>query len=105
NPAYTCGVILTLAIGIAGVTAMFSIVHGVLLKPLPYPEADRLVAIWDDDEQYYGRSWPTAADVQALKEAARAFERVGVYREGTHLLEADDGIESEYIRSASVDAD
>jgi predicted permease len=45
QPGYACAVIGTLGLGIGATTAMFSIVHGVLLKPLPYGEGDRLVLV------------------------------------------------------------
>src|SRR2546430_15882238 len=42
---FTLVAVLTLAIGIGGTTAVFSVVNGILLRPLPYPDQDRLVAL------------------------------------------------------------
>src|SRR5262249_45993282 len=51
NPGFTIVAILTLAIGIGATTTVFSVVDGILIKPLPYPDADRLVGVWQAARQ------------------------------------------------------
>src|SRR5712664_2443602 len=73
NPAFALTAVLTLSLGIGGSTAMFTIIHSVLLKPLEYPDPDRLV-------QISGGS--TIGRYEEIKAAARSYSELGVFMIG-----------------------
>src|SRR3954451_3223672 len=84
SPAYAAVTILTLALGIGANTAIFSVVNGVLLKPLPYPRADRLQFISSTFPNLgFDRFWISVPEWSEFKERNRSFQAVGGYREGS----------------------
>ena len=46
TPGFTAVAILTLGLGLGACTAIYTVVHGVLLRPLPYPQPDRIMQLW-----------------------------------------------------------
>ena len=83
NPGYTLVTVLTLALGIGANTAIFSVVNGVVLKPLPYPNPSRLVYI---TSQFPGlgfdQFWVSAPEFIEFRERNQSFQDVGAYRAG-----------------------
>ena len=110
SPGFAATVLLTLAIGIGANTAVFSVVDGVLLKPLPYPDSNRLVALWLDAPGAAGLSNFEAglrlspSMYFTFAENNHAFQSLGVWVPSTanvtgiaqpeqaHTLEISDGI-------------
>ena len=83
-PLFTAVAVLTLAIGIGANTAIFSVVEGVLLKPLPYPRSDELVTL-DHAAPGINLAHAGAAPFQyfTYREESRVFQDVGLWNTGT----------------------
>ncbi len=78
NPGFTAAVVLTLALGIGANTAMFSVVEGVVLAPLPYREPDRLVMVFESNLRFLqdSISYPNFQDWQRN---AGSFQQMAAY--------------------------
>jgi putative ABC transport system permease protein len=82
-PSFTAIALATIAIGIGANTAIFSVVNGVLLKPLPYPDAERLVGLWHTAPiQGIQRVNMAAFLYFTYRDQSRAFEDVGLWDNG-----------------------
>ena len=85
TPAFSLTVILTLALGIGATTAVFSLVEGILLRPLPYHNPDKLVILGDHLEGGSGIS-VTAREIGSYANATRAFASMGGYAGASYEL-------------------
>jgi putative ABC transport system permease protein len=92
NPAFTIVAILTLALGIGATTAMFTVVDGVVLKSLRYPDAQRIVAIdtrWTDSGKEIPRT--TGGDILDLRGATASFDAFSYYFGGAMGVQLSHG--------------
>jgi len=83
NPFFTTVAVLTLALGIGANTVMFSLVNGVLLKPLPYPDSDRLVSLFENQREQ-GQDFVnlTAPGFMDWRAQSTVFEDFAAYEPG-----------------------
>ena len=80
HPGFTAIAILTLAVGIGANSTIFSAVNALLLKPLPFPELDRVVAIWDKDPiRGYEHNEVAFANYIDLRDQNQSFEKLALY--------------------------
>ena len=92
SPAFSIVAILTLALGIGATSAIFSVVNGVLLRPLPYPDADALVRI-NEIVPKYGQFSVAPANFLDWRSQATSFEHIAAYSGGTVTFNAAEGPE------------
>ena len=103
SPLVATVAVLTLAIGIGLNTAVFSLVNAVLLRPLPYPDSERLVWITPYDERCGQDTFASRGDYLVWRQQTHVFERMAAY--GTQDLNLIVGGEASQERVASIGGD
>ncbi len=79
SPRFTIPAVLALALGIGATSAIFSVVRGVMLKPLPYPDPDRIVVVWENNlRRNRPRNVVGAANFVEWRERNRSFDHLGM---------------------------
>jgi putative ABC transport system permease protein len=101
HPVFTLTAVLTLAIGIGANTAIFSVVNAVLLRPLPFPEPERLVTVWGHHAAI-GRETASLPDFLDWRRESRSFAGMAA-RANTQFILTGAG-EPEVVRGALVTA-
>ncbi len=93
--AFTGAAVLTLALGIAGTTAMFALIEGVLLRPLPVHEQDKLIIAWKEVRTSSSVQYPFGnTEIETVAESSQLLEKAaGVTRNGVgRSVVTDDGV-------------
>ncbi|MGH9174318.1 MAG: ABC transporter permease, partial [Vicinamibacterales bacterium] len=102
--AFTGAAVLTLALGIAGTTVMFALIQGVLLRPLPVLEQDRLIVAWKEAKTSASARYPFGnTEIEALAEASQLLAvAAGVTRNGVGRTVVTDRGQSSYANVGLV---
>src|SRR5215510_7866041 len=87
KPGFAIVSALTLAIGIGANTAIFSLVNGLLLRPLPYSDSERLVIIWTHSPgANVAQDWPSPGQYAAVKSGTSVLEDIAIAQGGSMAM-------------------
>ena len=103
SPGFTAVALATLTLGIGATTAVFGVVNAALLRPLPYPDADRLVRVQEERPIMRGREMPafmTSATLEAWREDPQTLDQIAGYSDRTFTYL--DAAEPVRVRGATV---
>jgi putative ABC transport system permease protein len=89
NPGFSFIAIATLALGIGGITAMFSAFDTILIRPLPYADADRLVMVWDNLNRKGTKSYPAPAEWLTWRRDNTVFADIALTQPAAATLSGD----------------
>ena len=93
TPAFTVVAVSTLALGIGAATAVFSVANGVLLRPLPYADAEDVVTVWASWDNFPDKTWLSVPEYQLFHQENRAFVDLALYRTGSAIFTSADAPE------------
>jgi putative ABC transport system permease protein len=100
SPVFGVTAIAVVALGIGAATAIFSVVYGVMLRPLPFHDPSRLVTVWLTRAS--GRLFPSAADAAELRQLRGVFTDVALVRSSNINLSLIGDVEPQRLQSARV---
>jgi predicted permease len=103
-PGFTAAALLTLALGIGGTAAIFSVVRAVVLEPLPYRDPERLVAVWETNRGGKVRNVIAPANFVAWRERTRTLDNLGMVGPAnvTMIIDGQPDPASGHVFSADV---
>ncbi|MEN3333015.1 MAG: hypothetical protein V7641_2380 [Blastocatellia bacterium] len=105
TPGFTLVAVITLALGIGANTAIFSIINGVLLRPLAFHDADRLFMLWTDNPTWqlgFHELPPANSDLPEWRASATSFEQIAAFQ--SHLADLSDDGDPERVGGVDISA-
>lgn len=100
-PGFTAVALVTLALAIGATTAIFSVARGVLLRPLPYPDADRIVRVWETSPEGATRNVVSSGNYLDWRDRATSLSAIGALGQSVDRALTGDG-EPSRVRTASI---
>ncbi len=108
SPAFTAVAVLTLALGIGANTAIFSVVEGTLLRPLPFPQADRLVRLYEAEDENGARGTTLNMSEQTLRQWSEfghdIFEDIAAATGANVIFGVPNGEPAQNVQAARISA-
>jgi putative ABC transport system permease protein len=101
SPGFTVAALLTLALGIGANTAIFSVVNELLLRPLPYPDAERLVMLWEVTPEGRHQNTTSRANFRSWREQSKSFEGMAAFSDQRLSLSGDGNPEEVSVQLAT----